>query len=73
MIKIGHSVLALPFAFMGAMLAARGLPNGRTIFFILVAMVGARVRQPWPSTAWRTPRSTPSIPAPPTGPCPPAG
>jgi 4-hydroxybenzoate polyprenyltransferase len=42
MIKIGHSVLALPFAFMGAMLAARGLPPGRTVFFILVAMVGAR-------------------------------
>jgi 4-hydroxybenzoate polyprenyltransferase len=42
MIKIGHSVLALPFAFMGALLAARGLPDGRTIFFILVAMVGAR-------------------------------
>ncbi len=42
MIKIGHSILALPFAFMGAMLAARGLPDGRIIFFILVAMVGAR-------------------------------
>ena len=42
MIKIGHSVLALPFAFMGAVLAARGLPDGRTLFFILVAMVGAR-------------------------------
>jgi len=42
MIKIGHSVLALPFAFMGALLAARGLPAGRTLFFILVAMVGAR-------------------------------
>jgi 4-hydroxybenzoate polyprenyltransferase len=42
MIKIGHSVLALPFAFMGAMLAARGLPAGRTIFYILLAMVGAR-------------------------------
>ncbi len=42
MIKIGHSVLALPFAFMGAMLAARGLPDGRTNFYILVAMVGAR-------------------------------
>jgi 4-hydroxybenzoate polyprenyltransferase len=42
MIKFGHSVLALPFAFMGALLAARGLPDGRTIFFILVAMVGAR-------------------------------
>jgi 4-hydroxybenzoate polyprenyltransferase len=42
MIKIGHSVLALPFAIMGALLAARGLPDGRTLFFILVAMVGAR-------------------------------
>ena len=42
MIKIGHSVLALPFAFMGALLAARGLPDGRTLFFIIVAMVGAR-------------------------------
>jgi 4-hydroxybenzoate polyprenyltransferase len=42
MIKIGHSVLALPFAFMGAIMAARGLPDGRTIFYIIVAMVGAR-------------------------------
>jgi 4-hydroxybenzoate polyprenyltransferase len=42
MIKIGHSVLALPFAFMGALLAARRLPDGRTAFWILVAMVGAR-------------------------------
>jgi 4-hydroxybenzoate polyprenyltransferase len=42
MIKIGHSVLALPFAFMGAMLAARGLPDGGTLCYILLAMVGAR-------------------------------
>jgi 4-hydroxybenzoate polyprenyltransferase len=42
MIKIGHSVLALPFAFMGAMLAARGWPDGRTTLFILLAMVSAR-------------------------------
>jgi 4-hydroxybenzoate polyprenyltransferase len=42
MIKIGHSVLALPFAFMGAILASQGLPDGRTIFYIVVAMVGAR-------------------------------
>ena len=42
MIKIGHRVLALPFAFMGALLAARGLPDGRTLFFIPAAMVGAR-------------------------------
>ena len=42
MIKIGHSVLALPFAFMGVLLAARGLPDSRILFWILVAMVGAR-------------------------------
>lgn len=42
MIKIGHSVLALPFAFMGVMLAARGLPDGWKAFWVLVAMVGAR-------------------------------
>lgn len=42
MIKIGHSVLALPFAFMGAMLAARGWPDGRTTLFVLLAMVAAR-------------------------------
>ncbi len=42
MIKLPHSVLALPFAFMGAMLAARGLPEGRIAFWILIAMVGAR-------------------------------
>ena len=42
MIKIEHTVFALPFAFMGALLAARGLPSGRQGFFILIAMVGAR-------------------------------
>ena len=38
MIKIQHTVFALPFAFMGALLAARGLPTGRQGFFILLAM-----------------------------------
>jgi 4-hydroxybenzoate polyprenyltransferase len=42
MIKIEHTVFALPFAFMGALLAARGLPTFRQAFFILLAMVGAR-------------------------------
>ncbi|MBM4288733.1 MAG: 4-hydroxybenzoate octaprenyltransferase [Deltaproteobacteria bacterium] len=42
MIKIEHTVFALPFAFMGALLAARGLPSARQAFFILLAMVGAR-------------------------------
>ena len=42
MIKIQHTVFALPFAFMGALLAARGLPTAGQVFFILLAMVGAR-------------------------------
>jgi 4-hydroxybenzoate polyprenyltransferase len=42
MIKIQHTVFALPFAFMGALMAARGLPTARQAFFILLAMVGAR-------------------------------
>lgn len=42
MIKIEHTLFALPFAFLGATLAARGLPDLRTAFFITLAMVGAR-------------------------------
>ncbi|MGH7363372.1 MAG: UbiA family prenyltransferase, partial [Candidatus Methylomirabilales bacterium] len=42
MIKFSHTVFALPFALTGAVLAARGIPDGRTLFWILVAMVGAR-------------------------------
>ena len=42
MIKIQHTVFALPFAFMGALLGARGLPTAWQAFFILLAMVGAR-------------------------------
>ena len=42
MIKIEHTLFALPFAFLGAVLAARGIPNARQILWITVAMVGAR-------------------------------
>ncbi len=42
MIKFEHSVFALPFALTGAMLARRSLPAWREIFWIVVAMVGAR-------------------------------
>lgn len=42
MIKIEHSVFALPFALMGALLAARGLPTIRQLGWIVIAMVGAR-------------------------------
>lgn len=42
MIKIEHTLFALPFAFLGAVLAARGLPAVQQIIWITVAMVGAR-------------------------------
>ncbi len=42
MIKIEHSVFALPFAFASAMLAAGGIPEIKQIFWITVAMVTAR-------------------------------
>ena len=45
MIKFEHSVFALPFALVGALLAARAggsLPSWRQILWIVIAMVGAR-------------------------------
>jgi 4-hydroxybenzoate polyprenyltransferase len=42
MIKIEHTLFALPFAFLGAVLAARGIPAAWQIIWITVAMVGAR-------------------------------
>lgn len=42
MIKFSHTVFALPFALTGMVLAARGLPDLGTVFWILVAMLGAR-------------------------------
>ena len=42
MIKFEHTLFALPFAFLGAVLAAGGLPEMRQIIGITLAMVGAR-------------------------------
>src|SRR5260370_33277719 len=42
MIKIEHTLFALPFAFLGAVLAAQGLPTAAQILWITLAMVGAR-------------------------------
>ncbi|WP_346355728.1 UbiA-like polyprenyltransferase [Azotosporobacter soli] len=41
-IVFSHSVFALPFAYMGAILAAGGMPTGHDLFWITMAMVGAR-------------------------------
>ena len=42
MIKIEHTLFALPFALLGAVLAAGGLPSAWALLWITVAMVGAR-------------------------------
>jgi len=42
MIKFEHTLFALPFAFLGAVIAARGIPTAWQITWIAVAMVGAR-------------------------------
>lgn len=42
MIKVEHTLFALPFAFTGMFLAARGLPPLGKIFWIVIAVLGAR-------------------------------
>lgn len=42
MIKFSHSVFALPFALIGMLVAAEGLPPARVILWIIVAVVAAR-------------------------------
>jgi len=42
MIKFEHTVFAIPFAFLGAFLAARGFPGWESTLWIILAMFGAR-------------------------------
>ncbi|MCD9189035.1 MAG: putative 4-hydroxybenzoate polyprenyltransferase [Pyrinomonadaceae bacterium] len=42
MIKFEHTLFALPFAFLGAVMAADGLPTLSQVLWITVAMFGAR-------------------------------
>lgn len=42
MIRFEHTVFALPFAYMGAVLAARGLPPPFKLLWITLAMIGGR-------------------------------
>jgi 4-hydroxybenzoate polyprenyltransferase len=42
MVKIEHTIFALPFAFLGAFLAVRRLPDLPKIGWIILAMIGAR-------------------------------
>jgi 4-hydroxybenzoate polyprenyltransferase len=42
LVKIEHTVFALPFAYVGAFLAEDGVPGGSNLLWITVAMAGAR-------------------------------
>jgi len=42
LVKIEHTVFALPFAYVGAFLAVDGTPTGHDLLWITLAMVGAR-------------------------------
>jgi 4-hydroxybenzoate polyprenyltransferase len=42
LVKIEHTLFALPFAYVGALLAVGAFPSGHDLLWITVAMVGAR-------------------------------
>ena len=42
LVKFEHTIFALPFAYIGAFLAVDGVPSAADLFWITVAMVGAR-------------------------------
>ena len=42
LVKIEHTIFALPFAYIGAFLAVDGVPSAHDLFWITVAMLGAR-------------------------------
>jgi 4-hydroxybenzoate polyprenyltransferase len=42
LVKFEHTIFALPFAYVGAILAVQGVPSGHDLLWITIAMVGAR-------------------------------
>ena len=42
LVKVEHTVFALPFAYMGGFLASDGVPGAADLLWVTVAMVGAR-------------------------------
>jgi len=42
LVKIEHTVFALPFAYVGSFLAVKGWPGGHALVWVTLAMVGAR-------------------------------
>jgi 4-hydroxybenzoate polyprenyltransferase len=42
LVKFEHTIFALPFAYVGAVLAVNGVPSAHDLLWITVAMIGAR-------------------------------
>jgi len=42
LVKFEHTIFALPFAYVGALLAVGGIPSAHDLLWITIAMVGAR-------------------------------
>jgi 4-hydroxybenzoate polyprenyltransferase len=42
LVKFEHTIFALPFAYVGAMLAVGGVPSAHDLLWVTIAMVGAR-------------------------------
>ena len=42
LVKFEHTIFALPFAYVGAFLAVKGIPSAHDLLWITLAMVGAR-------------------------------
>jgi len=42
LVKFEHTIFALPFAYVGALLAVHGIPSAHDVLWVTVAMVGAR-------------------------------
>ena len=45
MVKIEHTIFALPFAFLGAILAVRDIPSPAQIGWILLAMAAMQIKR----------------------------
>ena len=42
LVKFEHTIFAMPFALIGLLAASNGRPEGRVLFWVVIAMVGAR-------------------------------
>jgi 4-hydroxybenzoate polyprenyltransferase len=42
LVKFEHTIFALPFAYVGALLAVHGIPTAHALLWVTIAMVGAR-------------------------------